>query len=240
MEKSRVIAIVLSGGKGTRLKSDIPKQYIRVKDRAVFSYSLETIADHPDIESVVIVAADEWRQYILDEMKGSVALTKKFIGFANPGDNRQLSVWNALELIKNYPGDNEKYSFDCDELVMIHDAARPNISGDLISRLIDAYFGHDGVMPAEPMKNTIYSSEDGLKITGLLDRSKVFAGHTPELFDFAKYYQANQILLPDRIKTINGSSEPALMAGMDIVMVDNDEENYKITTKEDLDRFTVS
>ena len=92
-------------------------------------------------------------------------------------------------------------------------------------------------MPAEMMKNTIYTSEDGVKITGLLDRSKVFAGHTPELFDFSKYYQANQELLPDRIKSINGSSEPALLAGMDIVMVDNDVDNYKITTREDLERF---
>lgn len=238
MKQARVTAIILSGGKGTRLKSDIPKQYIRVKNRAIISYSLEIIANHPYIESIVIVAADEWHQFILDEMKGCVALTKKFIGFANPGDNRQLSVWNALELIKHYFGSNNKDSFESDKLVMIHDAARPNISADLISRLVDSYIGHDGVMPAEIMKNTIYSSDDGVKITGLLDRSKVFAGHTPELFDFAKYYQANQDLLPDRIKAINGSSEPALLAGMDIVMVDNDVDNYKITTKEDLERFT--
>lgn len=237
MKQTRVTVIVLSGGQGTRLGSDIPKQYIKVGDRAIITYSLEVFLNHPNIESIVIVAADEWHQFILDEMKDSVTLNKKFIGFANPGDNRQLSVWNALELIKHCSGDNENDTSCNDRLVMIHDAARPNISADLVSRLVDSYMGHDGVMPAEMMKNTIYLSEDGVKITGLLDRSKVFAGHTPELFDFAKYYQANQELLPDRIKAINGSSEPALMAGMDIVMVDNDVDNYKITTREDLERF---
>lgn len=234
MDRVKVTAIILSGGKGTRLNSEIPKQYIRVKDRAVITYSLEVFANHPDIDDIVIVAADEWQEFILDEMKQCCILSGKFIGFARPGENRQLSIWNALEVIAN---DTSEVHHDTDELVMIHDAARPNISPELITRLIDAYDGHDGVMPAEPMKNTLYTSEDGLRIAGLLDRSKIFAGQTPELFEFKKYYEANLALLPDRIKTINGSSEPALLAGMDIVMVDNDEDNYKITTRKDLERF---
>ncbi len=231
--KKKVTAVILSGGTGIRVGTDIPKQYIRVKDRAVITYSLQTFAEHLEIDNVIIVAADEWHEFILDEMKNCDISMDKLVGFVKPGENRQLSVYNALEMAIARNDDGAVM----DELVMIHDAARPNISSALISRLIEAYDGHDGVMPAEPMKNTIYFSEDGIKITGLIDRSRIFAGHTPELFNLRKYYQANLSLLPDKIKGINGSSEPALLVGMDIVMVENDERNYKITTKGDLDKF---
>ncbi len=239
MSQTKITAIILSGGKGTRLNSDIPKQYIRVRDRAIISYSLEIFLNHQDIDSVVIVAADEWHQFILDEMKENSALNDKFIGFARPGDNRQLSIWNALEVINNRFANEDNVPSDCDRLVMIHDAARPCISNDLITRLIVAYKGYDGVIPVLPMKNTLYMSENGQCITALLDRDKIYAGHTPELFNLKKYYKANKALLPDRIKLINGSSEPAVMGGMNIAMIENDENNFKITTNADLERFKL-
>lgn len=97
--------------------------------------------------------------------------------------------------------------------------------------------GHDGAMPVLPMKDTVYLSEDGVSVSELLNRSRLFAGQAPELFDLEKYYTANMALLPDRILSINGSTEPAVMAGMDIAMVAGDEGNYKITTAADLERF---
>lgn len=65
----------------------------------------------------------------------------------------------------------------------------------------------------------------------------MYAGQAPEVFVLDKYIQANKLLLPDRILSINGSSEPAVMAGMNIALVNGDENNYKITTKADLERF---
>ena len=92
-------------------------------------------------------------------------------------------------------------------------------------------------MPVLPMKDTVYMSSDGKKIDSLIDRSTVYAGQAPEVFVLDKYIQANKLLLPDRILSINGSSEPAVMAGMNIALVNGDENNYKITTKADLERF---
>jgi 2-C-methyl-D-erythritol 4-phosphate cytidylyltransferase len=83
----------------------------------------------------------------------------------------------------------------------------------------------------------VYVSEDGARITSLLERSRIFAGQAPEAFLFGKYLEANRALLPERILKINGSTEPAVMAGMDIAMIPGDEGNFKITTKGDLERF---
>lgn len=76
-----------------------------------------------------------------------------------------------------------------------------------------------------------------MRISSLLERSRVFAGQAPELFVLGKYYEANRQLLPDSIYKINGSTEPAVMAGMDIAMILGDERNFKITTAADLERF---
>lgn len=93
-------------------------------------------------------------------------------------------------------------------------------------------------MPVLPMKDTVYTSLDGGKsVAALLDRSTVYAGQAPEVFRIGRYYEANQKLFPDRIRQINGSTEPAVLDGMEIIMIPGDEGNFKITTKADLERF---
>lgn len=106
-----------------------------------------------------------------------------------------------------------------------------------ISDCLKAAKGHDGALPVLPMKDTVYLSENGKMVSSLLDRGKIYAGQAPEAFVFGKYYEANRALLPDKILEINGSTEPAVMAGMDIAMIPGDERNFKITTAADLERF---
>ena len=71
----------------------------------------------------------------------------------------------------------------------------------------------------------------------LLNRSEIYAGQAPETFRIGMYYAANKRLYPDKLLKINGSTEPAIMAGMDVVMIPGDECNFKITTREDLKLF---
>ena len=92
-------------------------------------------------------------------------------------------------------------------------------------------------MPVLPMKDTVYYSEDGCTVGKLLDRKTIYAGQAPEVFLLGKYREANRRLLPDRILAVNGSTEPAVMAGLDVAMIPGDERNFKITTRADLERF---
>ena len=222
------IALVLSGGTGSRLASEIPKQYIEVGGRPVISYCLRRLSDHSGIDGIQIVAAPAWQGQIRKWLAGD-GLEEKFKGFSLPGENRQLSILHGLEDIRGYAG--------ASDLVLIHDAARPLLSAGQISACLDAAAGHDGVIPVLPMKDTVYSSTDGKTISSLLDRSQVFAGQAPEVFRLGAYYEANRRLLPDGILRINGSTEPAILAGMDIAMIPGDEGNFKITTRADLERF---
>lgn len=223
------IALVLSGGTGTRLGMDRPKQYIRVNGRMILSYCVETLFSHEQIDAVQIVADAFWEQDILAEMKDMPGYESKYKGIAEPGGNRQLSIYHGLRRIREYAG--------ADSSVLIHDAARPLVTGRQITECLEALEGYDGVMPALPMKDTVYISEEGNEISGLLDRSRVFAGQAPELFLLEPYWEACRALLPDEILQINGSTEPAVMAGLNIAMIPGDEGNFKITTRDDLRRF---
>lgn len=226
-------ALILAGGTGTRLGADIPKQYIEINGRPVISYCMRQFVKHEEIDLIQIVADRQWHGMILKCLEeydcSQGGYKRKFCGFSEPGENRQLSIYHGLEDIIRYTSESD--------VVMIHDAARPLVSARIITDSLAAVKGHDGVLPVLSMKDTVYKSKDGKKISELLDRGGIYAGQAPETFRIGRYYEANKRLFPDRIYAVNGSTEPAVMAGMDIVMIPGDESNFKITTREDLERF---
>lgn len=230
-----VTALILSGGTGTRLGANIPKQYIEVDGRPIISYCFETLALSRYIDAIWIVADEHWQEYIEQKVK-PYDIYGRLRGFSSPGANRQLSIFNGLSDIRNELEKTDVMPAERGS-VLVHDAARPLLSEGLIARCVEGAKGHAGAMPVLPMKDTVYLSNDGVSVSELLDRSRIFAGQAPELFDIEKYYAANVRLLPDKIMSINGSTEPAVMAGMDIAMVTGDENNFKITTMADLERF---
>jgi 2-C-methyl-D-erythritol 4-phosphate cytidylyltransferase len=223
-----VVALILSGGTGVRLGADIPKQYIEVLGKPIISYCIETISNHNMVDAIHIVADDKWQGQIRKWLEEADS-NGKFRGFSLPGENRQLSIYNGICDISAYAGD--------DDYVFIHDAARPFLSSEMISECVTSLLGHDGVVPVLPMKDTVYLSNDGKKVSSLLRRNEIYAGQAPEMFVLGKYIEANRRLLPDDILKINGSTEPAIMANMDIAMIPGDEGNFKITTKVDLERM---
>ena len=224
-----VRALLLSGGKGTRLGVEIPKQYLKVNGKMIIEYSMETLLSCNEISLLTIVADTEWRDEILKVLE-RMGNSDKFQGFADPGETRQLSIYNGLLKMKDnvFEGDT----------VLIHDAARPRLKESLIKEMIYAYKDFEGVMPVLPMKDTVYMVDDSGKLMSLLERENVVAGQAPELFLFTEYLKANEKMIKSgRMRKINGSTEPAFLSGMAVTTVPGDEDNFKITTKEDLERF---
>ncbi len=219
------IALVLSGGIGRRLDSDVPKQYIKVGDKMIIAYTLQTLCEHELIDGIHIVAEKTWWDTVREAMPEEAMLK----GLSEPGQNRQLSILNGLRDIRGYAGD--------EDIVLVHDAVRPLASQKLIRDTISAATKCDGAVPVLPLKDTVYYSEDSVSLSGTLERAKILAGQAPEAFVLGKYLRANEDLLPEEILKISGSAEPALIAGLCIASVPGDEKNFKITTNEDLERF---
>lgn len=222
-------AIILSGGTGERMRqaSRVPKQYIEVNGRPILEYCLRTFTESSSIDGVVVVANELWHDYIKEifEKLGK----RKFRGFAQPGEARQLSIYNGLKKLEQVCPDADR--------VIIHDAVRPLVSLDLIERCMGGLDQAAGVMPVLPVKDTCYQSVDGQKILTLLPRNQLFAGQAPEAFRFQLYLAAHRALNETELAAVNGSSELAYKNGMEVRMIPGEERNFKITTPEDLMLF---
>lgn len=222
------IAIILSGGVGSRMGLNIPKQYVMVNGQPVINYCLKTFFDNEKTDAIVIGVADEWKDFVQEHL-AKLNPTKP-VYFSEPGETRQYSIYNALNVVK-------ENGFAGDDIVLIHDAARPLVSHDLINRCYEGCIEADGIMPVIPVKDTTYLSEDGKHIQSLLNRSHLWAGQAPEAFRLGKYLRVHDEMPREELLKINGSTEIAFKSGLDCQMVDGDPMNFKITTPEDLSNF---
>lgn len=222
------IAVILSAGRGIRLGSSVPKQYLMVNKTPVFMYSVMELDHSEKIDSIIIVAEKEYHSFIYEWIEKKKIT--KFKAFAEAGSSRQHSILNGMFTAFQIGAK------DADN-ILFHDAARPNISTDLIDACLDNISEVDGVMPALPVKDTVYVSSDGKTIQTLLNRDSLYAGQTPEAYILGKYYSIQKDMSNEELSEIRGSSEIAFQKGLIIRIIPGDEHNYKITTVTDLHKF---
>lgn len=222
------IAVILSGGVGTRMGLNLPKQYVIVNNQPVLNYCLATFLENENIDAMVIVVADEWIDFVKELL--SKLNPSKPVFFAQPGETRQYSIYNGLLVMR-------ENGFADNDLVIIHDGARPLVSHSLINCCLEGCKEADGVIPVIPVKDTIYLSEDGKHIHDLLNRSHLWAGQAPEAFRFGRYIKVHDEMNREDLLKITGSTEIAYKTGLNCQMVEGDPMNFKITTPEDLSNF---
>ena len=224
------IAVILSGGVGSRMRADgFPKQYIPVKEKPVLMYTLEKYQASPAIDKIVIVADPVWHGDIRAWMEN--AGITKFADFALPGTSRQGSVYNGLKACAALAASEETAN------VAIHDGVRPLVSLELIAACMDALGEYDGCMPVLAVTDTTYLSQDGMHIAGLLDRSTLFSGLTPEAFRLWPFLRIHENASEEELENTRGSTEIAYKHGMNMRLIPGEYSNFKLTTPTDLDRF---
>ena len=222
------ISIILSGGVGSRMGLDFPKQYVMVNGQPIINYCLKTFLQNNLTEAIVIGVSEEWKAFVEEHV--SKLNPQKPIYYSKPGETRQYSIYNALKVVK-------ENGYSDNDVILIHDAARPLVSHELINRCYDGCKEADGIKPVVPVKDTTYLSTDGKHIQSLLNRSHLWSGQAPEAFRFGKYFKIHNEMSREKLLQINGSTEIAFKAGLNCQMVEGDPMNFKITTPEDLSNF---
>ncbi len=225
-----VTVLVLSGGQGSRIGGAVPKQYILVCGRPIIMHCLEMIERRLEIDAAVVVAEKKWQDVISIWVRD--AGFRKELHFADAGTSRQHSIYRGLQRMKALGTAEE-------DIVIVHDAVRPCVGDGIWKESIKALEDDevDGVMPVIPVKDTVYQSRDGRIVTGLLNRDEIYAGQAPESFRFGKYYAAHQGKTESDFASIRGSSQIAIDNGMNIKLIRGSEDNYKISTPQDLELF---
>ena len=223
----KTTAIVLAGGRGKRMNSTVPKQFLMIKDKPVLYYSLKAFEDS-FIDSVILVASEDDMEYCQNEIVDKYGFTK-VIKIVAGGKERYHSVLNGIKAVS-----------DCD-YIFIHDGARPFVTQDMLTRLLECVKESKACVAGMPVKDTIkIANEDGY-IDTTPKRELVWMIQTPQVFDFALIKKAylnlekdEYSLLQKGISITDDAMVVEMLLGEKVRLVEGSYQNIKITTPEDL------
>ena len=215
---SGVGVILLAGGKGKRMKSAMPKQFLPLLGKPVFLRSLDIFRSmHGIVSNIIIVLDASYR----DEFS-HILLEDPRISWADPGAERQDSVFNGLSVMP-----------DTCSIVAIHDAARPLVTVQEVKDVLTDGLKFGAAVLGVPMKATVKESEDGQFVLKTVDRSRLWEIHTPQvaskslfLEGFAKV-KAENLEVTDDVSVIEALGKP-------VKLTLGEYTNIKLTTPDDL------
>jgi 2-C-methyl-D-erythritol 4-phosphate cytidylyltransferase/2-C-methyl-D-erythritol 2,4-cyclodiphosphate synthase len=214
-------AIVVAGGDGSRLAADRPKAFVGLGGRPLLAHSIELLEDHPAVDRIVLVVPAEWEEpatLLADELAAG-----KVVAAVPGGETRALSVAAGLDVVA-----------DDAEAILVHDAARPFATAELIDRLLASLATHAGAVPAVAVTDTIKRVMGG-RVAETLDRSELRAVQTPQAFRA----DALRGAYAAPAATLRDATDCASLvegAGLDVAVVPGEGGNMKITSPEDLAR----
>lgn len=223
---SNFAAIVLSAGVGSRMKSDIPKQYMDLNGKPVIYYSLKAFEDN-GFSSIVLVCGKDDVDYCQKEIVEKYNLTS-VKAVVPGGKERYHSVFAGLKAVKGA------------DYVFVHDGARPMITQDIINRLKEAVVTEEAAVAGMPVKDTIKIVDEDAYVSETPERKYVWQVQTPQCFAFPIIYEAYKNIIQDEEEgwSIPVVTDDAMVLSYatdhEIKMVEADYRNIKITTPEDL------
>lgn len=225
---NQTIALIVAAGRGVRSGADGPKQYCPLGGRALLRWPVERFLAHPAIDAVrVVIHPDDQDQYA--SATAGLDLPPPILG----GVSRQESVRLGLDAIAAEGGAGR---------ILIHDAARPFITHDLIDRLLAALNDAPGATPALPVTDSMVreaAANDGAAPRLLGDpvpRDGIWRVQTPQAFRFEELHQAHQVAVMNGDTHFTDDAGVLRAMGGTVALVPGDERNIKITLPEDWQR----
>lgn len=215
----KISAVVVAAGSGARAGGGVPKQFRTLGDRPVLAHALLRVAGHPGIGPSVVVIPPGMGPLFEDSVRPW--LGGMDVRPVEGGRSRAESVRAGLEALATLAPD----------FVLIHDGARPLPSRALIGRVCDALPGGAAAAPAVPVADALWRGGDGL-VAGTLSRENLWRAQTPQGFAYPAILAAHARHDGEAADDV----EVARAAGIDVAIVEGEEDNMKITRPEDFAR----
>lgn len=171
---SRHIALLMAAGKSARMAAVTPKQFMTVDGESILLHTMQTFQAHSLIDDIYIICSHEWEIAVSEEARNS-GITK-FRGCITGGETAYQSLSNGINALLNTP------SQSLDDIVLVHDAVRPLVTPDTISRNIAVCLTHGNAISVIGSHEAIAISEDGNKSSSFIPREKLFRAQTPHTF----------------------------------------------------------
>lgn len=220
------IALLTAAGIGSRMNNDVPKQFLHVKNKPLIVHTLEQFQKHPSINHIIVVTLPAWVE-VLKAYSMEYGITKlKWI--VEGGKNGQESIYNGLQTLK-------KDGLSEDDVVVIHDGNRCNISPELISDSLSVFTEYGSAVAAIPCVEAVFKSHDGGKSsTTSIPREELYRTQTPHTYSLGKLLWAHEQSMNKGIENTTATCSLMETLGEKVHFSKGLETNLKITTPEDL------
>jgi len=221
------IAMIIAGGSGSRMKQEIPKQFLNVNDKPIIIYTLEAFQQHPDIDEIGVVCIDGWhdilrayaRQYKISKLKWIVS----------GGENGQTSIRNGVfEAEKRYT---------TEDILLVHDAIRPMVSHEIISDCIVQCRQYGSAVAVTPCNTAVLSRTSASASEEVVPRERLAMTQTPQAFPVGKLVNVHRRALERGITNSVASCTLMIEMGENVHFSVGAETNIKLTTPDDLKIF---
>jgi len=225
------IAVILAGGSGSRMKQDIPKQFIDIYGKPIIIYTLESFQKHPLIDSILVVCIDGWHDVLWSYAKKFNIDKLKWV--VSGGETGQESIKNGVFFLEGIADNNDN--------IIVHDGIRPLLDSSVLTDVINKCSLFGNAVTSMPYNEQIFVVDDNdeCETSKYIPRETLRRVATPQAYRFElindKYHEAFE-----KKVGIYGSHYTNTMMvelGVKLHLAAGSDKNIKLTTKEDLDLF---
>ena len=213
-----VAAIIVAAGKGTRMGSEIPKQYMNIGGKTILDTTLYKFEKSNEVDEIILIVNKEDIDYVIEKMSPNY---NKLTIVKQGGSSRTRSVLEGLKALSSHT-----------DIVLIHDGVRPFVSFNLISSVVAGAYGYKACIPVTDVIDTIKEVQEGT-VTNTLDRKKLKAVQTPQGFDYELIRDCYIKALTED-EDFTDDSSIVEFYGHKVKTVEGLNRNLKITTQLDL------
>lgn len=221
------IALLTAAGKGTRMHTAVPKQFLHINNKPVILYTIEAFQKHPQIDAILVVTLDSWKEMVWEYAKQYNIDKLRWV--VRGGETGQASIRAGIEMLAR--------ECKADDIVMIHDGNRPLVSDEIISDSLATYKCHGSAVAAIPCIEAIYKSTDGEQSEMTLDRKELFRTQTPHTYTLKKLLWAHEKAKEQGIENTTATCVLMSMLGETVYFSKGSEKNLKLTTQDDIEIF---
>ena len=222
MSDNNCFLIIPASGNGSRMKTNMPKQYLQLDNGlTILDQSLKTLLKIDSILGCVIAISENDKHF----QNSIYHKHGKILAITKGGKERFHSVLNALHALSEFAGNND--------WVLVHDAVRPCIKANDVESLIDALKdGGDGGILASAVVDTLKLAQDG-EVQSTVDREGLFLAQTPQMFKYGVLVKALEDIVSNNTH-ITDEAQAVTNIGGKVKIVEGSKDNIKITVASDL------
>lgn len=223
-----VYGVILAGGIGSRMgEVEKPKQYLTIGEKPIIVHTIEKFSLYNGFEKIIILCPKQWIEHTRSLIKKYIGATERVIVLEG-GSVRNETIMNAVRYIE------KEGNLDQETVIVTHDAVRPFVTYRMIEENVAAALKYGACDTVIPATDTIVASEDGVIISDIPERAKLYQGQTPQSFRALELKGLYESLSEEEKTVLTDAAKIFVLKGRSVHLVEGETFNIKITYPYDI------